>query len=186
MQIARMEESCKQQTIMRGELSGVTQHNSTQLNPIQPNASEPNSAQLNSTHAFFSEADASSRCKASQSNAHPAPAAWALLPVAGDWLKQWLGNASSHPQLGNARILPSLLQTFPILISVKDPPKHIVSDHHSPDYIQLRVCVQHNCPAETHDHFPHIASSAKVAAHSAAHAGGGTWYGAARRELGPK
>ena len=48
-----MEESCKQQTIMRGELSGVTQHNSTQLNPIQPNASEPNSAQLNSTHAFF-------------------------------------------------------------------------------------------------------------------------------------
>ena len=105
---------------------------------------------------------------------------------------KWRMGTWIRPQAMLSRILPSSLQTFPILISVKDPPKHIVSDHHSIDYIQLvgqplqRVCVQHNCPAETHDHFPHIASSAKLAAHSAAHAGGGTWYGAARRELGPK
>ena len=115
---------------------------------------------------------------------------------------KWRMGTWIRPQVMLSRILPSSLQTFPILISVKDPRKHIVSDHQSMDYIQFvgqplqrvqfvgqplqRVCVQHSCPAETHDHFPHIASSAKLAAHSAAHAGGGTWYGAARRELGPK
>ena len=87
---------------------------------------------------FFSEADASSRCKASQSNAHPAPAAWALLPVAGDWLKQWLGNASSHPhqhEVAHGNLDPAPGH------AVKDPPK-LVAD----------ISNTHQCkrPSEAH------------------------------------